>query len=451
MHVNMYEEIWDGPWDNWVFRQSTINQTYDGNGRPAKRIETRHSEDINNNVTHEVKTVYQLRSTVLGGATISDIYDSGERETHVYAGGAKLAEFSTSAPLTFRHANPANGNWINVTTSGFGSRTEFDPLGASVGTFSPYTPYSVYSYSDVVGSEWLYAELGNPLDLGSGCTMDGMPISCTELNNRMETGLVAVEYLFRGQPRRDAPPTLRPAERSPTEIPTEIDWQRETHIIRSFGLGVFSVDCPRWASDNEGSGRLNPGTAVFRSHHAQQNPGHAREIERLNALVDSRYAECVRRLGNSPAPSQAATKAILTTSLLEGTDPTLLAVTWQKEAIPPFNFSPVSNYRPEDGGWDVGPLQTSTTYYDKSPFTDGLPNPFGTSRSETQAFNGNPYSSLRVGARALNEISSRSRGRADTAGIYRAGSRSPASYTTRFNEFNALSPGYDAFFNCLRN
>jgi hypothetical protein len=203
---------------------------------------------------------------------------------------------------------------------------------------------------------------------------------------------------------------------------------------------VFSVDCPRWASDNEGSGRLNPGTAVFRSHHAQQNPGHAREIERLNALVDSRYAECVRRLGNSPAPSQAATKAILTTSLLEGTDPTLLAVTWQKEAIPPFNFSPVSNYRPEDGGWDVGPLQTSTTYYDKSPFTDGLPNPFGTSRSETQAFNGNPYSSLRVGARALNEISSRSRGRADTAGIYRAGSRSPASYTTRFNEFNALSP-----------
>lgn len=168
----------------------------------------------------------------------------------------------------------------------------------------------------------------------------------------------------------------------------------------------------------------------------------------LPVVSEQKYNDCLKHLGNAPAPPYGQATAIVGTSALEGTDATLLAVTWAKEAS--FNFWPVSNYRPEDGGWDVGPLQTSTTYYDKSPFTDGLPNPFGTTRSETVAFNGNSHSSLRVGARALNEVSSRSRSRADAAGLYRAGSREPASYRIRANEFKSLSKGYDAFFNCLK-
>jgi hypothetical protein len=168
----------------------------------------------------------------------------------------------------------------------------------------------------------------------------------------------------------------------------------------------------------------------------------------LPVVSEQKYNDCANFLGNSPAPGYSQTAAIIGTSALEATDATLLAVTWAKELS--FDFSPVSNYRPEDGGWDVGPLQTATTYYDKSPFTDGLPNPLGTTRSETERFNGNSYSSLRVGARALNEVGSRSRSRADAAGLYRAGSRKPTSYRTRANEFNSLSKGYDAFFNCLK-
>ena len=94
--------------------------------------------------------------------------------------------------------------------------------------------------------------------------------------------------------------------------------------------------------------------------------------------------------------------AIVGTSALEGTDPTLIAVTWAAEAIPPFNFYPVSNPR-NDGGSDVGPMQTATTVYNKAPFTDGVADPFGTTRSNTQAFNGNPYQNLLLGARALND------------------------------------------------
>lgn len=168
-------------------------------------------------------------------------------------------------------------------------------------------------------------------------------------------------------------------------------------------------------------------------------------------LPEQKYNDCLKHLGKSSAPPYGQTVAILVASALDKVDSTLLAVTWAKEAIPAFNFWPVSNYRPEDGGWDVGPLQASTTYYNKSPFTDGLHNPFGTVFSESEAFNGNSFSSLRVAARAYTlDILPRSKSRADAAGLYRAGSRKPNSYRTRANEFTSLSKGYDAFFNCLR-
>lgn len=69
--------------------------------------------------------------------------------------------------MDFRHANPANGNWVNLHLPGNGgTRTEFDPLGATVGITSPFPSGS---YVDLIGNEFLYNELGNPFDLGGGC------------------------------------------------------------------------------------------------------------------------------------------------------------------------------------------------------------------------------------------------------------------------------------------
>jgi hypothetical protein len=171
-------------------------------------------------------------------------------------------------------------------------------------------------------------------------------------------------------------------------------------------------------------------------------------------ISEQKYNDCAKKLGSSPDPGYNQALSVLWASALDKVDPTLLAATWAAEAIPPFNFTPVSNYRPGDGGWDVGPLQSSTTYYNKSPFTDGLNNPFGTVFSETQPFNGNSFSSLRVGARAYAlDILPRSKSRADAAGLYRAGNRkNPAKsgYNDRVKQFNNWSKGYDAFFNCLK-
>lgn len=162
-------------------------------------------------------------------------------------------------------------------------------------------------------------------------------------------------------------------------------------------------------------------------------------------------------MGKSPRPSKLATEAILWTSSQERTNATLIAVTWFEESG--FDFYPGPHPR-KDGGFDVGPLQTSTTVFGKDRFVNSLSDDagqvMGTFATKGVPFNGDPYLALRWGARALNDgagIRGRPKGvsaLADMAGIYRAGSSRTGPYQTRVNEFNALHSGYDAFFNCLR-
>lgn len=157
---------------------------------------------------------------------------------------------------------------------------------------------------------------------------------------------------------------------------------------------------------------------------------------------------------------EAAARAILDTANLEGIDPTLLSVTWRHEST--FGTSPPPNPRWEGRGrnrslvgWDVGPMQISTNYYQKSPFTDGLPGAFGTiamsnSTQQYEGFNGSASANLRAGARAFTmDILSRSRSNADAAGLFRAGSRTGPGYTQRFNEYTREAPGDRAQLNCL--
>ena len=119
----------------------------------------------------------------------------------------------------------------------------------------------------------------------------------------------------------------------------------------------------------------------------------------------------------------------------EHIDPTLLSVTWRHEAIPSFGSNPQPNPRWEGRGrnrrlvgWDVGPMQISTNYYQKSPFIDGLPGAYGTiamnnSTRQYEGFNGTVSDNLRAGGGAFTmDILGRSNSNADAAGLFRAGS-----------------------------
>src|SRR5205814_2867203 len=96
--------------------------------------------------------------------------------------------------INWRHVNPVTGAWVISMAGASTNRVELDPLGTEVSTSDPYISYS--SYSDMMGLTSLYEERGNPFDFGGGCgTLDGLPISCSELRMRMQGGSVANESL----------------------------------------------------------------------------------------------------------------------------------------------------------------------------------------------------------------------------------------------------------------
>ncbi|MGI8732270.1 MAG: hypothetical protein ACR2LM_03085 [Pyrinomonadaceae bacterium] len=427
-----------GPQTTVITRDLTIDQTYDGAGQRLKRVQSLTTQLNNNPPTTAQKVSYDLRSTVLGNHVVTELTATGQKDKgYVFAGGELLAvqqkDYQGNDQVLWSHTDPVTDTTLQTNSSGQvnsaveSQRLDLDPLAGAIPRTDPALDET--SSIDAAMSRGWYMAAGDPFNPESGCAWDGMSTPCRNLE-------MIMRYLGvngRGQDNfeiRGGRDLHFPGVRVRREW-VEDDGEKK---ISPENLDIIVTDI-----NDDGLGHYEFNAVWF----VPQKPV-------LPVVSEQKYNECAKLLGNSPAPGYSQTAAIVGTSALEGTDPTLLAVTWSKEAIPPFNFSPVSNYRPEDGGWDVGPLQVSTTYYNKSPFTDGLPNPFGTVFSESQSFNGNAYSSLRVGARALNEIASRSRGRADTAGLYRAGSRKPASYRTRANEFNSLSKGYDAFFNCLK-
>ena len=179
----------------------------------------------------------------------------------------------------------------------------------------------------------------------------------------------------------------------------------------------------------------------------------------LGALHNANYEKCK---GLSDIPERAA-NLIVDAANLEHADPTSIAVTMKIESSFGHNLKPnprKDGHENFNGYFDVGWMQTANdpAIWNKSPYTDGLPNAYGSILAgQLLDFNGDPLENVRLGARALiassgwknrpKDVSPR----ADAAGIFRAGSRDPASYRKRVNEFNDDYRAYDRFFECMRN
>ena len=173
-------------------------------------------------------------------------------------------------------------------------------------------------------------------------------------------------------------------------------------------------------------------------------------------MFDGAYQNCLGALGNSVAPGLGQAADILWVANRTGVDPTLLSVTWRFEGstndLGQFNLAPTTNKHSADTNiGDVGPGQLYPPTWNKSPYTDGLRNPFGTNTQVGQSFNGNSVENLVVTARALNSFAGPVRGanRADAAGLYRAGSRTNEGYKERVQNFKNNYKNYDRFFGCL--
>src|SRR5262249_9091495 len=137
-------------------------------------------------VTNET-TTYYLRSSVLGGAVIAEIDQTGAKKAgYIFANGERVAVQSISpvgSSLKWVHFPQGTGSWIETSANSFapgsgerfGFRQEMDPLGAEVGVVDPID----LPYPDLKGNEPLYIDGGDPFDYSGGCTLDGVPVSCS--------------------------------------------------------------------------------------------------------------------------------------------------------------------------------------------------------------------------------------------------------------------------------
>jgi YD repeat-containing protein len=208
-----------------------LTQTYDGDGRPAKRTEHRIIEQESGPPEEEWITNYFLRSSVLNGAPIVDLTGYGMKEKlRVYAAGTVLAEEGSLivGGVQWRYPKPGTGSWIDSNGGGH----EMDPLGADVSE-NPYLVYQTPSYLNLKeNGERLFDEGDDPFSVGSGCSLDGMPVSCSYLNRRLDDGSVQSQYF--GLYERD--PNL------PAGAPTR--FVPVTKDIKNHGLGIYEIWMP---------------------------------------------------------------------------------------------------------------------------------------------------------------------------------------------------------------
>jgi YD repeat-containing protein len=182
-----------------------IAQTYDVEGKPVKRLETRRSEEYigegpQTNITETVTTTYYLYSSVLGAKVVELDASGVKTKGYVYANGERLAKQEINqwwSAVWWHHSNAGTNSWVEA-NEGVALRQEMDPMGAEVGTSDPYLDLANPTYKDIQTlPQQLYLEGGDPFDYSGGYEIDGMPVSASEFMRRVGGGSVTAGRIDR--------------------------------------------------------------------------------------------------------------------------------------------------------------------------------------------------------------------------------------------------------------
>ncbi len=154
-----------------------IQQTYDGEGRTAKRYE----RETYTSGAPQTKTVYYLRSTVLGGKVLAEVTANGQSavkgKDYVYNSQGEAIAVRETGSTKWIFVAPATGSKFEADVAGTISEVkEYDPFGGEVSVQQPPPPGS---------PDWLYSgtyhSSANPMDGNGGCSRKGFPIDCAEV------------------------------------------------------------------------------------------------------------------------------------------------------------------------------------------------------------------------------------------------------------------------------
>ena len=160
------------------FNDPFLNQSYDGDGLPAKRVEFRPG-------LNDRATIYYVRSSVLGGQPITELKPDGfKRRTYVYAQGEDIARQEKIAGL------PDQVQWIGRDPITGDDDVTRDPLGGYLGNPNDVT---FSDYESLKGNATTHDTDADPFDVGSGCTLDGVPIDCSLFASLINNGAVSLQ------------------------------------------------------------------------------------------------------------------------------------------------------------------------------------------------------------------------------------------------------------------
>jgi YD repeat-containing protein len=424
----------------------TVAQTFDGNSAPVQKTETRKEDP---NAPAAVTSTFYLRSTALGGKVVAELDSTGyKRVGHIYAGGMEIATQTIWNPgygsqMSWKSTNPATGSEYSTDSSRNLGRQELDPLGADV-TSVPTNPL-------VVGDPVFYDSKFDhmPIAYEGGQTEDAQ-IPDWYLHMAYASW---DEHLAQGYWQSKHYDLAAEVVRNNPNVGVEYNIVGFGHEPRAGSIfGAQAADFLNALGAMIENGTLVQIGAPGSSRGGDRRYDHAQNPSEPQGTFDAAYQSCGGTLGNSTAPGLAQAADILMVANRTGVDPTLLSVTWRFEGgldqYGQFNFQPTNGmHTPSTQTGDVGPGQLYPDTWNKTPYTDGLTNPFGTNLNRGQVFNGNAFESLMVAGRALGTAQGAQR--ANAAGLYRAGSSTNPGYKERVQNFKDNVKNYDAFFGCL--
>lgn len=166
-------------------RTETITKTFDGDGLDTKRVDTKVITQYPANTTSTTSEVeYYVRSSVLGGKTVTELDASGGKKlTKVYTGDAVLAEQRVTSgvgAVYWRHEDLVTGSYRKIdangneggSTSDSPANVEYEPLGGSIPQVDPTGDLALPSTL----RQFKYAGDVNRSEYG--CEWNGAPMRC---------------------------------------------------------------------------------------------------------------------------------------------------------------------------------------------------------------------------------------------------------------------------------
>ncbi len=168
-----------------IVSEGSTALTLDGNGERTKSVVVVFNEASQ---TNQTTVTYYLRSSVLGGAAVTELLSTGaKKRTFVYAGTHVLAwqdaDYFGGQRVVWEHRDPSNASFRTSDANGsIGGLTveddpaELDPSGSNAGLTNPYE-IIVPPPDDGAGLPLLpHPNNGNPTQWGTSYTRDGIPI-----------------------------------------------------------------------------------------------------------------------------------------------------------------------------------------------------------------------------------------------------------------------------------